>query len=332
MSALRLRRFAAPLRVGGVLVCVLAVAACRGGESEDPPVHLIHNMDTQEKGKAYRKDISGVFPNGRLMRMPIEGTVAQGQLDDDDLYDDGIDPDPMTLDGGKLGHPDRTFKFPTQVQLADGGIDEAFVQRGHLRFDIYCSPCHGLLGNGQGLVAQKAFDGGMRLEVPPRDLTSAAAKDYPVGQLYQAIKNGVNNGNMASYASQVPTRDRWAIAAYVLTLQGRTFDGKPPEPPPDERVKSVALGRYLYKNRGCNACHSLDGTKIVGPSWQGIFGKTEKTSAGEVVVDAAYIKESILDPKAKVLDGFQPVMPPPTAPFTEIELDSIVMFIEAQKQ
>jgi mono/diheme cytochrome c family protein len=307
-------------------------AGCRGGESEDPPVHLIHNMDTQEKGKAYRKDISGLFANGRLMQNPIEGTVAIGQLNDDSVFDDGIDPDPTTLDGGRLGHPAQTFKFPPQVQLSDGGIDEAFVERGQLRYNIYCAPCHGVTGDGKGLVAQKAFDGGMRLEVPPRDLTAAAAKDYPVGQIYSAIKNGVNAGNMASYATQVPTMDRWAISAYVLRMQGRTFDGKPPEPPPDENKRSVVLGRYLYKARGCNACHSLDGTKIVGPSWLGIWGKTEKTSAGDVTVDEAYIRESVLDPKAKVVDGFQPVMPPPTAPFNDIQLGSIADFIQSLKQ
>jgi mono/diheme cytochrome c family protein len=319
------------MKLRAVLVLV-AVCACRGGESEDPPVHLIHNMDTQEKGRPYRKDTSGLFPNGRFMQMPIEGTVAQGQLNDDSMFDDGIDPDPTTLDGGKLGHPATTFKFPPQAQLPDGGIDEAFVERGHLRFNIYCAPCHGVTGDGKGLVAQKAFDGGMRLEVPPRDLTSAAAKDYPVGQIYSAIKNGVNAGNMASYATQVPVMDRWAISAYVLRMQGRTFDGKPPEPPPDMNgPASIAIGKYLYKARGCNACHSLDGSKIVGPSWVGIWGKVEKTSAGDVTIDATYIEESGLEPKAKVVDGFQPVMPPPTAPFTEKELDSIVLFIQSLK-
>ncbi|MBK7857531.1 MAG: c-type cytochrome [Archangiaceae bacterium] len=310
----------------------LALVACRGGESEDPPVHLIHNMDTQEKGKAYRKDTSGLFPNGRLMQNPIEGTVAVGELHDDSMFDDGIDLDPTTADGGRLGKPAATFKFPAQVQLPDGGIDEAFVERGHLRYNIYCTPCHGVGGNGQGPVAGKAFDGGLRLEVPPRDLTAAAAKDYPVGQIYASIKHGVNAGNMPSYATQIPVADRWAISAYVLRLQGRTFDGKPPEPPPDMNgPASVAIGKYVYKARGCNACHSLDGTKVVGPSWLGVWGKTEKTSGGEVTVNEAYIRESINEPKAKVVDGFQPVMPPPTPPLEEKELKSIVLFIESLK-
>ena len=308
------------------------VFGCRGGESEEPPVHLIHNMDTQEKGKAYRKDSSGLFPNGRLMQMPPEGTVAVGQLNDDELYDDGWDLNPVGLDGGPTGRADFTFKFPPQVMQPDGGIDELFVQRGQLRYGIYCTPCHGVTGNGNGLVAQKAFDGGMRLEVPPRDLLSAAAKDLPIGKIYASMKVGVNNGNMPSYATQIPVHDRWAIAAYVRRLQGVGFDGKPPEPPPDVNVVSVALGRFYYKNRGCNACHSLDGSKIVGPSWKGIWGKAEKTSGGEVVVDEAYIRESILDPKAKVVEGFGPVMPPPNPPIDDVGIKSLVMFIKEQKE
>lgn len=311
---------------------VLVLVACRGGVSEDPPVHLIHNMDTQEKARPYRKDTTGLFPNGRFMQAPPEGTVAVGQLNDDELYEDGWDNDPVGLDGGRTGRPDFSFKFPPQVQLPDGGIDEEFVTRGQLRYGVYCTPCHGVTGNGQGLVAQKAFDGGMRLEVPPRDLLSQAAKDLPIGKIYASMKVGVNNGNMPSYATQIPTHDRWAIAAYVRRMQGVGFDGKPPEPPPDVNVESVALGRFYYKNRGCNACHSLDGTKVVGPSWKGIWGKTEKTSAGDVVVDEAYIRESILDPKAKVLDGYAPVMPPPNPPIDDVGIKSLVMFIKEQKE
>jgi cytochrome c oxidase subunit II len=107
--------------------------------------------------------------------------------------------------------------------------------------------------------------------------------------------------------------------------------GKPPEPPPDLNLVSVAAGNWLYKNRGCNACHSLDGSKIVGPSWKGLYGKVEATSAGDVTVDDAYIKESILDPKAKLVNGYGPVMPPPPTPFTDKELQSLILFIKAQQ-
>ena len=95
---------------------------------------------------------------------------------------------------------------------------------------------------------------------------------------------------------------------------------------------AAIFGRYLYKNRGCNACHSLDGSKVVGPSWLGVFGKTEKTSAGEVTVDEAYITESILDPKAKIVEGFPPAMPVPNPPIDEVGIKSLILFIKEQKQ
>ena len=66
----------------------VALTGCRGWETENRPVHLIKNMDTQEKGKAYRRDTTGLFADGRMMRAPVEGTVAQGQLADDALGGD----------------------------------------------------------------------------------------------------------------------------------------------------------------------------------------------------------------------------------------------------
>jgi len=72
-------------------VCLVGLVGCRGWESEKPPVHLIANMDTQEKVKAYRKDTTGLFADGRSMQAPVEGTVALGQLDEDDTYFKGTD-------------------------------------------------------------------------------------------------------------------------------------------------------------------------------------------------------------------------------------------------
>ncbi len=219
------------------LLCgaLMLVGGCRGGESEEPPVHLIQNMYTQEKSKPYRKDDTGLFPDGRTMHLPVDGTVAVGQLNDDSLYDDGIDPTPKLIDGGTSTTPAVTFVFPHQIQLDDGGIPDATVERGHLRFGIYCTPCHGITGAGDGVLSKKAFDGGTRLDVPPANLLDQRVKDMPIGQIFTAMTKGVNGGNMPSYATQIPVADRWAIAAYVRTIENVGFDGKPPEPPPSER-------------------------------------------------------------------------------------------------
>jgi|CXWL01.1.fsa_nt_gi mono/diheme cytochrome c family protein len=290
---------------------VAAISGCRGGDSELPPVHLIHNMDTQEKVKAYRKDIAGIFSDGRGMRAPPEGTVAQGQLDEDDLYYRGVD---------AKGEPSKVL--PAQLKNPDGTVPEKVVRRGENRYAIYCAPCHGLAGDGKGPVASRG------LEIPPANLHDEFRKTMAVGKLYAAIAAGVNNGNMASYASQIPVADRWAIVAYICELQQVSCeDRKVIVIDPNE--VSVKKGEQLYKARACVTCHSIDGTKLVGPTFKGVWGKTEPTSAGDVVVDAAYVKESILNPTAKVTTGYPPAMPPQALP--DAEIDSIILYLQTLK-
>jgi mono/diheme cytochrome c family protein len=302
----------------------MALTACRGWETENRPIHLIKNMDTQEKGKAYRRDSTGLFADGRMMRAPVEGTVAQGQLGDDDLWERGLD---------DKGEP--TKAFPASVKNADGtALLEDVVARGENRYGIYCTPCHGPNLDGKGTVAGLALDGGPRLTVPPADLHSErVAKDMIIGKLYSAIANGVNAGNMPSYAAQIPVADRWAIVAYVKSAQLKkgTTDRIEPggiELPVGGGVSAEA-GAILYKAKGCNACHSTDGSKIVGPTFKGLWGREEDTSAGKVTVDDAYFKESVLQPMAKVVTGYPPAMPPQQV--SDDDLKSLALFIQTLK-
>ncbi len=294
----------------GLIIC-LALFGCRGGESEKPPVHLNPNMDTQEKGKAYRRDTSGLFGDGRTMRPPVEGTVAVGQLTEDDTLHEGVDGD-----GG------ISSKFPASVAFSD----DAVKSHGKQRYDIYCAVCHGVAGDGKGPVALR---GG--LMVAPPSLQDARLKSMCVGKIYSAIKHGVNNGNMPSYAAQIPVEDRWAIIAYVRALQGVD----PPEScegaisVPVAKVASVEHGALLYKAKICNSCHTLDGIKLVGPTFKGLYGKTESTTVGEVKVDDAYLKESIVKPMEKIVTGYPPAMP--LMAFSDIEVDSLILFIKAQQ-
>lgn len=296
----------------------LLLPACRGGDSEQPPVHLIHNMDTQEKGKAYRRDTSGLFADGRVMRAPVEGTVAQGQLDTDTLFEEGTD---------DKKEPSKVF--PAAVK-EDGKIPDSLAERGKLRYNIYCTPCHGAAGDGKGLVAGLALDGGPRLLVPPPAFTSERLMGMVAGQMYAAIKNGVNAGNMPSYASQIPTSDRWAILAYIRRdLQKQDYEGGQVAAAVVLTAASAKGGEQLYKSKGCNACHTIDGSRLVGPSFQGIYGKKESTSTGDVVVDDAYLKESMLQPMAKIVTGYPPAMPPQV--LNDIEVQSLSLYIASLK-
>jgi len=302
-----------------LMLAVLALSACRGWETEERPIHLIKNMDTQERGKAYRRDSTGLFPSGRTSQLPVEGTVAQGQLGDDDLWELGTD---------EKSEP--TKAFPASIT---DRWDEP-VAHGGIRYAIYGPPCHGPAMDGKGTVAGLALDGGPRLTVPPADLHSErVAKDMVVGKIYSAIRNGVNMSNMPSYAAQIPVADRWAIVAYVKAAQMKkdpTVQREPGGVVVDTSAGvSAKTGEGLYKLKGCNACHSLDGTKIVGPTFKGLWGRQEETSAGTVTVDDAYFKESILQPMAKIVKDYPPAMPPQQV--SDDDIKSLALFIQTLK-
>lgn len=295
------------------LLATLVLAStfgCRGWNSEQPPVHLNWNMDTQEKGKAYRasKD-TDIFADGRMMRQPVEGTVPRGFLREDDHLVLGL------VDG------EPAVKFP--ASLAPTDLTRA---RGKNRFAIYCAPCHGKDGDGKGQVSQAKG-----LLVPPPSFFDARLKEMPNGKIYQAIAHGVNNGNMPAYNVQIAVEDRWATISFIRELQRTQDPGVADEPAPGVVVATVGAerGAGLYKSKGCNACHSLDGTKVVGPSFKGLWGKTENTDKGDVVVDDAYVRESIANPTAKITTGFPPAMPPQT--LDENDLQSIILFLQTLK-
>jgi outer membrane protein OmpA-like peptidoglycan-associated protein len=183
-----------PLLSALLVVASLAGAtSCRGWKTEKTPIHLNWNMDTQEKGKAYRHN--DFFQDGRWMRPPPAGTVARGFLSTDDHFSKG------TVDGKPA------VAFPAAFPA-----NAANMARGKERYGIYCSPCHGMSGNGKGTVAGK-------LKVAPPAFHDARLKEMSVGKIYEAMTLGVNNGNMPSYATQLTEEDRWNVVLYVRALQ-----------------------------------------------------------------------------------------------------------------
>ena len=103
----------------------------------------------------------------------------------------------------------------------------------------------------------------------------------------------------------------------------------------DEQLKTMPLGelgKLVYENRGCATCHSLDGTRGQGPSWKGIYGKQETMTDGTtVLVDDNYVRESILEPQKKIVQGYEGIMPTFQGLLREREIKGVVEFIKQQK-
>ena len=216
-----------------LICCALGLlSACRGDKSSQPPIHLNRNMDLQDKYKPQRA--STFFEDGRAMRPQVEGVVGRDRLSV--LY--GVTPKDM-LKTDKLHKDDDRYlrendeywrgqdasgkkvdAIPEQVT-----VDQKFLERGQGRYNIYCTPCHGIAGYGNGTVQMKA---GKALNVPSYHLDYM--RSYPAGYIYDVISNGSASGIMMGYKHQIPTLDRWAIVAYVRALQ-RSQLGYPSDKP-----------------------------------------------------------------------------------------------------
>lgn len=129
---------------------------------------------------------STFFADGRSARPLVAGTVAHGSIDND-----------------ALDLPPESNSFPFS-------LTQAVMERGRQRYDVFCSECHGLTGDGNGIIAQRG------LRHPPA-LYIDRLRQSPTGHYYDVITHGF--GAMQDYSSQIPPRDRWCIIAYIRALQ-----------------------------------------------------------------------------------------------------------------
>ncbi len=129
---------------------------------------------------------SEFFADGRSERPAVENTVARGSVQDDSLF---------------VPKDSNAFPLP---------LTEELLQRGQQRYTIFCTPCHGIQGDGMGMVAMR----GMK---HPPSYHQERLRNVPNGYLYDVVTNGF--GAMYGYSAQIPPRDRWAIVAYLRALQ-----------------------------------------------------------------------------------------------------------------
>jgi mono/diheme cytochrome c family protein len=189
------------------LLCVLVVGigGFRGQLKSERPIEIFPDMDVQDKilGQAD----SAFFKDGLGSRTPVPGSIPHAG-------DDGVFP--VEFSKGRSGYYftgaiDDYFGngMPEELGLTGQNV-EAFIRRGQERYNISCSPCHGTSGDGKGITSYYGMAGIANLHVHGREVS-------PDGKIYHAITNG--KGLMGSYGATLPVRDRWAIVAYVRTLQ-----------------------------------------------------------------------------------------------------------------
>jgi mono/diheme cytochrome c family protein len=171
-------RFAARASIAALAVVLCSLlTACR------------QDMHNQPKYRGLRP--STFFADGSSARPLVEGTVARGTLQDDEAFFTGK-VDKVTV---------KELPFP---------IDEAVLNRGQERFNIYCSPCHDRTGRGNGMVVRRGYR-------QPPSYHIERLRQADVGYFFDVITNGF--GVMPDYKAQIAPRDRWAIVAYIRALQ-----------------------------------------------------------------------------------------------------------------
>ena len=161
-----------------VALALFSLAACR------------QDMHNQPRLRPYKT--SHFFADGQASRLPPAGTVARGQLREDDLLYRGLTPE---------GSVTERLPFPLTAEV---------LRQGQQSFNAFCSPCHDSTGAGRGMVVRRGFK-------QPASFHDERLRLAPVGYFYDVMSNGI--ATMPSYAAQIPVERRWAIAAYIRALQ-----------------------------------------------------------------------------------------------------------------
>ena len=196
-------------------IIIVSFAGFRGHRFEETPFQIFNDMKDQAKVKAQQP--SSFFDDGQAMRKPVAGTVPMGYAVPTNPASAGFEAQDYEFTHG----PGYYFTGKNGDFYGDGfpkelKVDDTLVKRGQNRYNIHCAVCHGAAGNGKGIFTKYTT-------VIPADFTSPGFDDpsnalyRPDGKIYDTITNGFNQ--MGSYGANIAVQDRWAIVAYVRTLQ-----------------------------------------------------------------------------------------------------------------
>lgn len=198
---------------GLIALLTVGIFGIRGQHFSKPPIRIFPDMDEQDKVRAQKPD--NFFADGLGSRLPITETQPRGFNADGVKEIGGI---PEYEFGGQTayyysGHVGDYFGtgMPEELSLTEANA-ASFIKRGEERFGIYCAVCHGKSGNGLGMTSNYGVPGIANFHDDRFKLPT-----YPDGRIFETITHG--KGMMGAYGYNIPVRDRWAIIAYVRTLQ-----------------------------------------------------------------------------------------------------------------
>src|SRR5262245_29034735 len=202
-------------------------------------------MQDMAKQPSYRPlQHSPFFDNGMASRTPVTGTVARGQLNEDTAFYTGkTDKNEWTQAAGLVAAVGQAPTAGLLVAATSDPYEDAFpwpvtrdvLERGRLRFDVFCSVCHDRTGGGKGMIERRGF-------TKPPSLHEPRLRQARPGYFVHVMTRGF--GAMPDYAAQIPPAERWEIAAYVRALQlsqHATLDDVPGKTK-EEKVRTVEKG------------------------------------------------------------------------------------------
>jgi mono/diheme cytochrome c family protein len=203
-----------------IALLVVGIFGLRGQKFSKPPVRIFPDMDEQDKLKPQKPD--PFFADGHGGRLPVTQTQPRGFNPEGETIVGGI---PEYEFGGQTGYyytgqvgDYYGSGMPEELKLTSETAAE-LIRRGKERFSIYCAVCHGASADGLGMTSHYGVPGIANLQLP-----TFRAETYPDGRLFNTISNG--KGLMSGYGYNIPVRDRWAIVAYVRTLQAAKAPSK----------------------------------------------------------------------------------------------------------
>jgi cytochrome c oxidase subunit 2 len=216
-----------------------------------------------------------------------------------------------------------TFARMLEQQAAGSGLDPEVELGRELAQRHGCVACHSQDGSKSLGPGWRGLYGGTETLSDGTQVQVDA--DYLKESIVQPAARIVQGYAPVMVAYQLSDAELDALIALIRSLGDSAGPGEAAAPP----AQLAAQGQQLAQTLGCLACHSLDGSRGIGPSWQGLYGRTETLADGtEVLVDEGYITESILDPGALTVKGYAPMMP--AYSLSDAQLQALIAFIENQ--